>query len=153
MQKPINKFRNKRFLMMESELFESEVYRSLTGKQLWVLGRFYQKIKRPSRIGRIAKFRLNEILNNGEIIFTYSEAEAFGISRKTFFNALLVLEKKGFIDKTRQGNPYGKIPSLFSISDRWKKYGQSDFKVVVKKRVQPKEYGFQPGNTHNPKKK
>ncbi len=72
--------------------------------------------------------------NNGEIVFTYSEALAKGYSRQQFVNGIDELQAKGFIDITHQGTG-GRKPNngagdytTYWIDDRWEDYGTDDFK-------------------------
>jgi len=68
------------------------------------------------------------IRNNGEIIYTYAEAEEKGITRPTFKNALKELVEKGFIDISHSGmgGPKGD-KSKYSISERWRDWGTEKF--------------------------
>lgn len=69
-------------------------------------------------------------INNGEITLYYSEAEKkYGISRKTFSRIIDELVTLGFIDVARQGIGVAKVPTLYSISDRWRKFGTTEFEV------------------------
>jgi hypothetical protein len=85
------------------------------------------------------------ITNNGEIIFTYGEAKELGIkSPDTFFKVIRELvEDKGFIDVAESGHWYEKKPTKYSISQRWKRYGTSDYEKVEIPRALPKGKGFQ----------
>ncbi len=81
-------------------------------------------------------------VNNGEIVFPYSEAENdYKIGRKTFRNAIDELQLKGFIDLTHQGKG-GRPPingggdmSTYWIDDRWEEYGTDDFRPPRNPRV------------------
>lgn len=145
------KYKNGSYAMLPPELIESELFRKLSAKEIWVLIRFYQKIKRQSSRGRSAKLRISEILNNGQIKFPYSEAIAFGVSRTTFSRVIEKFVELGFIDIAEPGNPYAKTPTLYAVSDRWEKYNSPDFVEVRKNRVEKSGYGFQTGNKENPK--
>jgi hypothetical protein len=64
--------------------------------------------------------------NNGQIIFTYTEAEEKGYSRDQFRNGIDELQTKGLLDITHQGKG-GRPPhkgtgdvSTYWIDDRWK---------------------------------
>ena len=74
------------------------------------------------------------IINNGEIEFTYSEAEKIGISRPRFERALTELVEKGFIDITHSGGGYDGDKSLYKIGDRWRKFGTQDFENQVRQK-------------------
>ena len=153
MEKQEHRFKNGRYVKLPPELMDSEIYRGLSGKHMWVLNRFYQKIKWTPSPKRAARLRLSDIRNNGEIIFSYREAIEYGVTRSTFAKAIKKLVEKGFIDITRQGGHYGNMPTHYSISDRWKKYDTPDFKEVKKDRTLPTGLGFQKGDKHYSKQK
>lgn len=73
-----------------------------------------------------------QIVNNGEIVFTYSEALEKGFTRPKFKRALDQLIELGFIDITHHGGGMNKDFSKYSISNRWKDYGTEDF--IIKTR-------------------
>ncbi len=61
---------------------------------------------------------------------TYPEARKHGLATATFWSALIQLKKVGFIDCIQPGGLTcgdGKAPSIFRLSQRWKKYGTPDF--------------------------
>ena len=153
MGKNKRQYPNGRYVMLPPELMECQIYQTLTGKQMWVLNRFYQKVKWKERKRRMARLRLSDIRNNGKIFFTYSEAAENGILASTFSRSIKKLVELGFIDIAEPGNSLVQTPSKYSISDRWKKWGTSDFEAVKKERALPVGLGFQPGNQHNPKTK
>ena len=82
------------------------------------------------------------ITNNGEIQFTYAEAEEkYGISGGSFTRAIDDLIRVGLIDITRSGLGLKKEVSLYAISNRWEEFGTDAF--IVKKRPKRKElFGF-----------
>jgi hypothetical protein len=132
--------------MLEADLIESDAFRDLSGKwPLAVLIRFHQKAHRKNPRRKRQPLHKYIITNNGEIIFTYSEAKELGIkSPRTFYKAIRELvEDKGFIDIAELGNWYEKKPTKFAISTRWKWYGTSDYKKVEIPRQLPKGLGFQ----------
>lgn len=61
--------------------------------------------------------------------FTYSEAQTYGCSRKTFYGVVTALVKYGFIDPVKRGGLRGMnmASSVFKLSDRWKQYGNASF--------------------------
>lgn len=89
------------------------------------------------------------ITNNGEIVFTYSEAKELGIkSSQTYYKVIRELVgDKGFIDIAEQGNWYEKKPTKFAISERWKRYGTDEYDSVEVPRILPKGLGFQKQNS------
>ena len=67
------------------------------------------------------------IANNGEIRFSYKEAEAIGIPATSFCRSLDELVNKGFIDIIHQGGALEGDCSLYAISDRWHSWGTDEF--------------------------
>jgi len=67
-------------------------------------------------------------------VFTYAEARDLGICNSSrFFTILKQLVAIGFLDPEHQGGAYGKDPSSYAFSERWKKYGTSEFIAIEKK--------------------
>jgi hypothetical protein len=114
-------------ITLEAELLKSEVYRSLSGAQKNMLNDFLMKRKLSKHKGTW------QIVNNGDIVYTYDEGKLNGIKRSNFMKCLDALIAKGFIDVYHSGNGGKKGDvSLYWISDRWKKFGTLAF--VVKER-------------------
>jgi len=68
------------------------------------------------------------IANNGQIVYTYKEAEGRGFGRASFRNAIDKLIERGFIDIAHQGSGgRSKDATLFSISERWKDWNTPNF--------------------------
>lgn len=88
------------------------------------------------------------ITNNGEIRFSYIEAEEkYGISDGKFTRAIDDLVRVGVIDIAKTGLGLKKDVTLYAISDRWEKYATDEF--VVKKRPKRKQqFGFTNKNRH-----
>jgi len=145
-QKKKRNFRNRSFCMLEPDLIESEACRDLSGKwALMVLVRFHQKAHRKNPSKKKQALHRYIITNNGEIVFTYSEAKELGIKSERTFNKVLkqLVEDKGFIDIAEPGNWYEKRPTKFAISNRWKLYATPDYERVEMLRLLPKGLGFQ----------
>ena len=116
---------------LESELLDSSAFRKLTKAEILVYLRFLRKRQiKTTPFGR-GRREAKNIVNNGEIIFPYREAEAkLQITQSTFRKAIDHLVEYGFLDIAKSGsfNPYGKNePSLYAVSERWKKFGTPDF--------------------------
>ncbi len=113
---------------LEAELLDSVALKEL-GKWEWkVYLRFLQKriISKAQKTKSRAAERT--IVNNGEIIFTYGEAEKLGVPRREFRNSLDVLIKLGLIDINKQGSGGRKRDATtYFISVRWKRWGEPDF--------------------------
>jgi hypothetical protein len=84
-------------------------------------------------------------INNGELVFTYKEAEALGISAAAFRTALDQLVGHGFLDVVHPGSGLQGDVSLYAVSDRWKLYGQDGF-IAVKREKRCSHHGFAKGN-------
>lgn len=88
------------------------------------------------------------ITNNGEIQFTYLEAEKkWGISVGKFTRAIDDLLRVGLIDITKTGLGLHKDESLYAISDRWEKFGTDKF-VVMERPKRKQQLGFTKGNSY-----
>lgn len=125
---------------IERELFESKAFKSLTKKQMQIY--FYFLLKRQfgqnkGKSGKPGKRTPSKIIiNNGKIVFTYSEAEKLGFPRKTFRVAIDKLIEVGFIDIAHPGKGgmvvNGKVTgecTLYGIFERWKDYGNENFET------------------------
>lgn len=96
---------------------------------IFLLKRQYSSSQKK-RVGLSLKVIIEpQILNDGEIQFTYKEAkEKYGISRSSFLKAIDGLIAKGFLVKKQAGAAQGRIPTLFGFSDEWRNYGTTNFK-------------------------
>lgn len=65
--------------------------------------------------------------NNSNLFYTYREAGKL-MHKSTFTKALRELVDHGLIDIIRSGGLYRKS-NIFGLSDRWKFYGQENFKI------------------------
>ena len=65
--------------------------------------------------------------NKDNLSYTYREAGKL-MQRRTFTKALRELVNNGLIDVIRSGGLYRKS-NIFGLSDRWKFYGQENFKI------------------------
>jgi hypothetical protein len=102
--------------------------------------------KLQTRPGRREKEYM--ITNNGEIQFTYTEAETkYGISEGRFKRAIDDLIRVGLIDITKTGLGLKKDVSLYAISDRWEKFGNDEF-VVETRPKRKQQLGFTYKNKH-----
>ncbi|GAJ04672.1 unnamed protein product, partial [marine sediment metagenome] len=74
--------------------------------------------------------------NEHSIIFTIKEAKKI-MAIGTFYKARNLLVEVGFIDVIRRGG-LEKQPTIYGLSDRWKKFGTKDFIRVDLKKILPK---------------
>jgi len=114
----------KNFVVFEAEFLRSPAFLSLTGKTPQVVCIFHTK-KQMGKVGRSGHQHW-VILNNGEIVFPYSEAsKKYGISTGQFERALSQAIERGFIDVAEPGGM--RTCTKYSISDRWADYGAPSF--------------------------
>jgi hypothetical protein len=135
--------------MLEPSLIESEAFRDLSGKAaMLTLIRFHQKAYKKRKDGKKRGLKDLVVTNNGEIIFTYTEAKELGIKSTQTFQKVIkeLIEDKGFIDIAYRGNYYENEASKYSISGRWKHYGTSRYERVEIPRILPKGIGFKKQN-------
>jgi len=136
-------------MYIEREIILSEAFKKLSATAIRVYLIFLAKrVMKPFQ-GSKAKCSGKGkyfIENNGEIQFTYKEAEQkYGVSPGAFRTAIGQLVGAGLIDITQPGSGLHKDVSLYGISERWKLYGTDDF--VVSTRVKRRQsYGFTRGN-------
>ena len=119
------------FVGLPNRLVDSKAFAALTQPerpvqvlvwfwQMAVYGKRGKKQGTESPIGRIDK-----ITNNGELSFTYKEAEWRGLNARRFSRALKDLFRLGFIDITRHGRGVRGEYTKYAISTRWQAYGPS----------------------------
>jgi hypothetical protein len=106
------------------ELLKSPAYRSLSRVAMLLYQDFLAK--RIMKAIRRNKKKVWMCENNGQIIFTYTEAEEKGYSRDQFRNGIDELQTNGLLDITHQGKG-GRPPhkgtgdvTTYWIDDRWK---------------------------------
>ncbi len=117
-------------------MLNSQAYRSLSRAALLVYQDFLAKrimrpVKRETQRG--GKEKIWVIVNNGEIVYPFSEAESKGFSRQTYNRAIVELQDKGFIDIKHRGKG-GRPPAKgtgdmtkYWVDNRWRDYGTADF--------------------------
>ena len=110
------------YLWIKRTLLKSEAYTDLKFSSRSALLYFFYKGTHKN-ISKNPKAPEWVMTNNGQIKFTYAEAESFGFSRKTFRAALLDLQVHGFIEVTRRG--FGgvgefKAESEYGLTEAWR---------------------------------
>ena len=112
-------------VVFERELLQSPAYLSLTGKSPQVLGLFMARRRLKRDKTRRQRW---SITNNGDIRFTYNEAEGrWGISRSQFQRALGQLTDRGFIEVKFRGTGHHGSSNRYALSTRWRKLGTDQF--------------------------
>ena len=133
------KYRLRRKAWVEPEMMESEAFRSLSSKAMWVLLRFMQKQTWGEMKTGGRKVRVYE---NSGLTFTYAEANHFGFSNATFYRAIRALVERGLLDVEHRGGTFGqgeiKDYTRFKLSDRWKAWGTPEFVAKEFKRLRYK---------------
>ena len=86
-----------------------------------------------------------EILNNGQLVYTYDEAEKRRITRPAFVRALDDLIEHGFLEITQSGAGMFRSTTFYALAERWKVWGTDAF--VAKPRPKRKgQMGFRKGH-------
>ena len=142
-------------IFLDREVIHSPAWRALnSANALRVYVDFLSK-RRIERVrGRSKARRKWKLVNNGEIVYTYSEAGALGMSNSVFKRAIDSLIEHGFIDIEESGVGMYKYATKYWISERWRQWGTPNFE----KRSRPKrnrwrsDIGFQPGHPYHPPK-
>ena len=131
------KFKLKRKAWVEPKMMESEAFRSLSGKAMWILLRFIQKQTWGHMKHGVRNIRVYE---NRGLSFTYTEANYFGISDATFYRSIKTLVEKGFLDPEHRGGSLGqgRDYSRFKLSDRWSNWGTHAFQYKDFPRLMPR---------------
>jgi hypothetical protein len=81
-------------------------------------------------------------------IFPYTEGRDLGIKDTQFWKNIVKLVAIGFLEVEHQGGWYQKHErkkdySRYKLSERWRKYGTSEFIKVEKHKVLPKHFHIQ----------
>jgi DNA-binding PadR family transcriptional regulator len=133
------------FTGLPNRMLDSKPYAMLTtGAEVksltwfWQDAKYEKKKRKPgtdSPIGRIDK-----ITNNGEISFTFQQAEWRGVKPRTFYRVVRKLHRLGFIDIATQGRGKKNEFTKYALSDRWKRYDTPEWKEIPF--PEPYEEGF-----------
>lgn len=123
------------FVALPNRLVDSKPFAALTtGASVKTLVWFWGMVEYPR--GKRKKGaepvigRIDKIANNGELSFTYQEAEWRGIKQVRFRRALKDLHRLGFIDISRQGHGIGGEYTKYAISTRWQAYGTPEWQEI-----------------------
>jgi hypothetical protein len=132
-------------ISIERDLLKSEAFRGLNGtaKTVYFDFRMKCKVQWPKR--KPGRGQELDILNNGELVYTYAEAENKKppIGRASFMRALDTLIERGIIDVAHSGSGGKKgDKSLYAISERWRAYGTDEFKPATRPKDRRQGRGF-----------
>lgn len=129
-------------VVVEKELLRSPAFRTLPKTAIVILMDFHMKRVMKGHTDKRGN-KTMQILNNGEIEYTYSEAQKKGINKQTFTTNRDALIEHGFIDIAHQGSGGKKgDKTLYAISDRWQQWGTDKFVKRIRLKDQRKGCGF-----------
>jgi hypothetical protein len=143
-------------IILDREAIFSHAWRDLnTANALRVYVDFLSRRRYQKPKGRSKAKRKWMFVNNGEIIYTYAEAEELGMSNSAFKRAIDSLIDHGFLDIQETGMGIFKYTTRYWISERWKQWGTEAF--VERSRPKRNRWrpgiGFQPGHAYHPPKR
>ena len=126
-----HKWAIKNTAVISPDMIMSEAFRSLKKISTDVLIRLLQK-RHYSKSGKGKNAKVT--YDNDDLVFTYSEAACFKISRASFLRAIKELVAKGFLEIQYQGGSFGNGQdwSRYRLIDDWKLYGTPQFKPRTK---------------------
>lgn len=134
-------------VVVEKALLKSIPFRGLSGITKNVLFEFLMKRVVAKGKAKPGAARRWHITNNGQIEYTYSEAEKKGIPRASFMRSIDKLVEHGFIDIAHSGSGGVKgDKSLYAISERWIDWGTVNFVQKHRKKDVRSGRGFQKGH-------
>ena len=120
-------------IVFERQLLNSSAFIKLPGTASKVL--FWFLARRQYVSDKVKGSMQWTNYNNGEIVFSYPEAEEkFKLTRPRFKRAIDNLIKLGFIDINHHGGGMIKDMTTYYISDRWRDYGTPDFRVKYRQK-------------------
>jgi len=139
------KYLIKNKIWFEPEMFYSDAFRTVvkSASAIVTLMRCLQKRKWEKT--KVGKKKVTVYTDDG-FTFPYAEAAGLGICRKTqFWKNILKLIEVGLLDIVHQGGWYRKHEkvsdySVYKCSERWRKFGTSDFVKVDKPKVLPEYF-------------
>lgn len=126
-------------IYLENDLLQSPAFKEVkSAHSIRVLLEFYRRRKIYKPKNRRGKHDRPMITNNGEIVLTYRDAaRRLGISQATFSRCLTELVGLGFLDVAEPSCGLHRQPTKWSISERWRRYGQPDFRIIKRERIIP----------------
>jgi DNA-binding transcriptional ArsR family regulator len=133
-------------IRIDQSLVKSKAFSLLSAGAIKVYLRFLMK-RRMSKCKRKGQDQWIQT-NNGELVFTYSEAKKeLEMPPSTFMNCIDRLIEAGLIDIEHSGSGGRKGDvTLYAISERWRLYGTDGF--ITKQR--PKDTRSGRGFAHHP---
>jgi len=128
-------------IVVDKKLLNSVAFKSIKRPNSFLVY-FCFLMKRKVKLNKRTK--QYTILNNGELVFTYQEAQKrLEISTGTFRNCIDELIGLGLIELQHPGSGGKKGDvSLYGISERWKNYGTAHFVEKIRQKDQREGRGF-----------
>lgn len=115
-------------IRMGFDLLHSKAYKQLNyGPAIKVLNWFHEKIRLKVDKRKRGKNRY-QMVQDGEISFTYDEAALRGLTSQKFSRALKELHRFGFIDVKKPGSGLKGDFTIFIMSQRWRSFGNNEFR-------------------------
>jgi hypothetical protein len=133
-----NKYKIKNQIWLEPDMFYSEAFIGLSASAIKTLMRCLQKRKWEKIKVRGKK---QTIYTDDGFTFPYTEAAALRIAGDTqYWENVKKLVEVGFLEVVHQGGWYQKHEkekdyNVYKLSERWRKYGTSEFVTVEKPKV------------------
>lgn len=136
-------------MYLPRELVHSAAFAALrTAAAHRVLLLFYARRQMERRRRPGSREKVWACTNNGQITFTYKEAqEKHGLTASRFRSALDEIIRVGFIDIAHSGYGLRKDSTLYAISGRWEHYGTDRFRPAGRPK-QTQKIGFTERNQH-----
>ena len=137
-----NKFKIRRKILIEPDLFYSPAFKELSKSGIITLLRCLQKRKWEETKIRGKKYN---IYTNEPFIFPYTEAAFLGIGITQNWKNFRQLIEIGFLDLEYQGGWYQKHDqekdySRYKLSERWRKYNTPEFIKNEKPKALPDSF-------------
>lgn len=126
-------------IVIDVEILQSTAFLAIrSAHSIRVLLEFYRRRKIHKPKDRRGKHSKPVILNNGELVFTFRDAtQRMKLSQTTFSRALTELVALGFLDVAEPPCGLHRQPTKWALSERWRRYGQTDFVYVQRERLTP----------------
>jgi hypothetical protein len=129
-------------MFVPRKMHRNPAFQKLTANSILVLLEFLYR-RQFVKVGRRARWLIK---NNGEIIFTYTEAwNKFKMCRSTFCRSISQLVELGFIDIAHHGGGMMNDCSKYGISERWQDYGKEAF-IKKSRKKDNRKLGFKKDN-------
>jgi hypothetical protein len=140
-----NRLKIRNQIWLDADMFYSDAFNCLSASAIKTLMRCLQK-RKWDNIKLRGKSRKQNVYGNEGFIFPYAEAADLKIAGDTqHWKNMKKLVEVGFLEVVHQGGWYQKHErkkdyNVYKYSDRWGKYGSSEFVTVEKPKVLPEQF-------------